>query len=657
MRARAFASIAALALIVGCAPTTNPPSAPDTATPVLENTPTPASSTAGLTGRDLRIGVLGPGPPGLNSTFLNSTVFSSLYRLDASLNPVPSLATEPCAVSAAGTTYTCHLRDERFHDGSPLTADDVVFSFELAMRAPCPLGGGCPEALRAITAVDPKTVRFELDRPYGPFASKVLTGPILPRRAVEASFDRYMAHIANLDPAAAEALATSVEDELGKARPDCASLVPQVEAIFKTSGVVLPYHIQFTAVDGRFDDCSYLSTLGPNLRDLASSRKATGLDAESIALNLMDYADRPIGSGPWRWASFDGRELVLESDPNHMGGPPASPRIRFTVFAESVAPRGPSGACISLGVGSRLGGGAPPPDLMPKLQRAPGIKVLSTPAYRYFAVMYNMRPGRLFADPAIREAVERCIDKVALVDAATGGSAIPINSYVTPASWAYLGPSSAQDRDVTGARTLLEQDGWTLASDGIYQKAGRRLTFDVLVRADADDRVKFVDLLAFQERDCGIDVKTHPADFDALVSMQQTYPHTVPGGKEPFDAYFGGWTTDPDPGSAPWFDSRQMTVADPPTDPTYGGWDFTGYANLTVDELFDQGLATSDQKQRARIYRELQTILAEDRPYLFVWSPLGVDAVSTDVRSLDGELPFASQNWFWAPERIVVGGR
>ncbi len=58
--------------------------------------------------------------------------FSGLVSFDPNLNLVPELA-ESWEVSPDGTVYTFHLRpNARFHDGRPVTARDVVYSWERA---------------------------------------------------------------------------------------------------------------------------------------------------------------------------------------------------------------------------------------------------------------------------------------------------------------------------------------------------------------------------------------------------------------------------------------------------------------------------------------------------------------------------------------------
>ena len=111
-------------------------------------------------------------------------LFSGLVRLDANLEIQPDLA-QGWDVSADGRVYTFYLeRDVRFHNGRPLTADDVIFSWE---RAASPLTesstvliylgdivglpefhAGQTETIEGLAALDDYTIQVTLDaaKPY-----------------------------------------------------------------------------------------------------------------------------------------------------------------------------------------------------------------------------------------------------------------------------------------------------------------------------------------------------------------------------------------------------------------------------------------------------------------------------------------------------------
>jgi peptide/nickel transport system substrate-binding protein len=93
-------------------------------------------------------------------------VYDTLFSLDANLVPQPQMVGK-YEVSADGLTYTFTLRDGlKFHDGSPVTSDDVVASLK---RWWVKDGGGqiIQKYSKELTAVDAKTFRLVLTQPYG----------------------------------------------------------------------------------------------------------------------------------------------------------------------------------------------------------------------------------------------------------------------------------------------------------------------------------------------------------------------------------------------------------------------------------------------------------------------------------------------------------
>ncbi|MGP1394200.1 MAG: ABC transporter substrate-binding protein [Inquilinaceae bacterium] len=109
---------------------------------------------------------------GYSASFFLRNTYDPLVRVAG--NPpeaVPALA-QTWESSADGLTYTFALNPgAKFHDGSPVTADDVVFSFQRALR----LAKGNSWMIRGIvdpekvTAVDANTVKFDLSTPFAAF--------------------------------------------------------------------------------------------------------------------------------------------------------------------------------------------------------------------------------------------------------------------------------------------------------------------------------------------------------------------------------------------------------------------------------------------------------------------------------------------------------
>ena len=121
------------------------------------------------------------------------TPFMVLYALhDAMVKPMPGQPTAPSlaeswSVSKDGLVYEFVLRKgARFHNGDPVTAEDVKFSFE---RYRGTASKTLRERVAAVETPDPSRVRFRLKRPWPDFltfyASATGAGWIVPKKYVE----------------------------------------------------------------------------------------------------------------------------------------------------------------------------------------------------------------------------------------------------------------------------------------------------------------------------------------------------------------------------------------------------------------------------------------------------------------------------------------
>jgi len=113
----------------------------------------------------------------------NLTTHDSLIKLDAEMKPVPWLATD-WWISADSTVFTFTITDRaKFHDGVPLSAEDVKFSIEY-YRDNVPSAGWMKDVITAVTVAG-NEVTLELSRPYGNLLTEFMTYSILPRHIWE----------------------------------------------------------------------------------------------------------------------------------------------------------------------------------------------------------------------------------------------------------------------------------------------------------------------------------------------------------------------------------------------------------------------------------------------------------------------------------------
>jgi len=113
---------------------------------------------------------------------LCSLLFRGLTRLDASGRVIPDLA-ESWSSTPDGLIYTFRLRTAQFwHDGMPITADDVVFTVEMLQAPDTPAVADLAELWRSVDVelIDAQSVRFVLDEPFAPFLDYTSIG-LLPK--------------------------------------------------------------------------------------------------------------------------------------------------------------------------------------------------------------------------------------------------------------------------------------------------------------------------------------------------------------------------------------------------------------------------------------------------------------------------------------------
>ena len=279
-----------------------------------------------------------------------------------------------------------------------------------------------------------------------------------------------------------------------------------------------------------------------------------------------------------------------------------------------------------------------------------GSAIATPPAPAYEALQFNVRPGRLFADIGLRKALQLCIDLPRDVDAATGGTGIPVYGPMTPGTWADDPTLPRPARDTVAARRLIEADGWRPGTDGVYAKDGVRLATEILIRADDATRVKIADLIAHQARDCGMDIRSHPTKWDEIGATFFQYPYLVPGTKTPFDIYIGAFGGPTDPAN------RLSVLASSSINDTPGAYgdNYIGFSDPALDRLLTAANSTYDQATRARLYREAQQEVAAKLPYLYLYAYSGYDVLRAGLATADGPLDLDVPNWTWQPERLVV---
>ena len=605
---------------------------------------------------------------------ITALIYDFLYTLDDTLTPQPQLASDLCDVSEDEITWTCGIIDNAFfHNGDPITVDDVVYSYQLAISENCTYNPSVclSPFLESAEAVDDSTVQFTLIDPYAPFATVVLPSIGIESKAViEAAYEEYAGGTEGLSAEDVQAAVDQLEatSTAGDDPAACQTAADAAVAILDQASVdhsaledfVVEDDPATTDVDETdTGECAWAADLMTPLGSVADSLASEGIDAVAAAYQLLSFNKDPVGSGPYQLDSCSLEGCVLTAFDDYWNGKPVTQTIEMPIFTDVAT------AANALAAGELDWVNDLTPDARAAVANAVDDGSVQLAEYNDFGnydLMYNMHESipladgtewqGWFYDQNLRQAVQYCVDKANLVEIATDGNGVPIESDVPPASWAFDPDLQPVERDVDHAKELIESatvHTWTMGDDGIYvNEDGDPLSAHVLVRAGQQDRVDFMNLLAEQVADCGIGIEVEAADFQTVLIPSLSYPHIAPGQTEPWAAYFGGWGVGVDPDPYALFHSSQCTSEEQP--------DLYNYVCLQdpeIDQLIEDGLATSDQAARTDIYHQYQARMQELQPYLFGWSNVNADGLSAGMQYDDGPLELTSPLWGWRREHLA----
>lgn len=613
-----------------------------------------------LNAKTLRIGVtdeplnLSAAYADESSALVGGLVQAGLYRPDSALRPQPLLAEGSPVVSAGGTAWSITLKPGlTFHDGSSVTPDDVVFTYELAKDGQCPLSADICDLVRTrletVEADGVDGVRFHLFASWAPWGTRGLTIPILPKAAIERSLERFRESIKDADRALLTATRESILSSLdatscgGGVSSSCeyAPFISQLERTLSQAGIALPDPRILPVLNGGAqggaarNDEAYARDLFDRLTRLESYLLAPSESQLELAFPLLDVQLAPIGAGPYEFAErTPGESLTLEAFRGFAVGEPSIRRIVVMRYASQ-------GLAVSAFQAADL-------DWVPNLTAASaaGVQprsdatVLKTPSSRgYVFLAFNMRPGRPFADSVVRTALSECVDLPAIIDEAAGESGIPISSTVVPSSWAVAQPAPPEVvRDTAGARAALLADGWSLESDGVMAKLGARLEASILVRDGQSARTGAAQLIADQAAECGFSLTVSAQAYASEILPRLRYPND-------FDAYIGSWQWSLDPDDSDLFSSAACPTQEEPA-----GKNFACWQSASADNLLRQAIGATSEGVRAPLYADFQSLRRSERPYLLLWADAGFALLAERIVWPTKESDILSPLYAWSIE-------
>ncbi|MGH3741507.1 MAG: ABC transporter substrate-binding protein, partial [Micromonosporaceae bacterium] len=239
------------------------------------------------------------------------------------------------------------------------------------------------------------------------------------------------------------------------------------------------------------------------------------------------------------------------------------------------------------------------PDAAAQIKGSSDVKTLATPGIRTFSVSLDQESGGPLADRRVRQALNYAVDVPALVKSVMGGYAERVPTLLPKQSDAYNPEVTPYQHDPERAKKLLAA-------------AGHKNGLKIALSATNEDTT-VVQAIAGQLKKVGVEVDVNvmdPGTFESRSLAQDA------GDLDPM-FYFG---------STPW---------------TLSGWSsFGGYVpNVATKSRFDNAEADRlfkivESEQGAKQQKaadELQVLLKEEAPFIYLWQMQNVYAVNPDV--------------------------
>jgi peptide/nickel transport system substrate-binding protein len=324
------------------------------------------------------------------------------------------------------------------------------------------------------------------------------------------------------------------------------------------------------------------------------------LEGKDIAKD--SFGRKPIGMGPFVFEEWlNGQSIILKSNHDYFEGQPYIDRYVFRFIPDQ------TGMFLELQAGG-IDSMALTPIQYTKQTDTDFFKrnfqKFRYPSFGYTYIGFNFKRD-IFKRKKIRQAIAHAIDKQEIVDVVLFGlGSIATGPYV-PNTWPYNPNIKTYNYDPVTARELLSDEGWSdTDDDGWLDKDGRRFEFTIITNMGNDSRRKTAEIIQWRLKQVGIKVNIRTLEWATFINE---FIDT-----RRFDACVLGWSIGLDPDQYDIWHSSKTKEKE---------FNFITYANKRVDELLEKGRRTFDLEERKKAYYEIQEILAEEVPYIFLYVP------------------------------------
>lgn len=347
-------------------------------------------------------------------------------------------------------------------------------------------------------------------------------------------------------------------------------------------------------------------------------------------IHTSDLTRNPMGSGPYTLNKWEvGKEVVMNANPNYFKHEPYISKLRTRLITDADAQflELKSGRLDMMGLKpiqyTRLTGTKSFTDKFEK------IKYLGN-GYTYMGLKLD---HPLFKDKNVRKALSYATPRTEIIQGALMGEGLPIAGVFKPGTWAYNEKLKPYEHNVAKAKEMLKKSGWEDTNgDGTIDKDGREFTFTVVTNQGNDTRKATAEIMQQAFAKVGIKMDVQIQEWSTFIE------NTI--NKRQFEAFILGWSlsVEPDPYDI-WHSSKTGERE----------FNIIGFNNKEADEMMEKARRTFVQSERKEYLDRFQEILHEEQPYLFLYAPYSLMAVSKRIQNIEpapAGITYNQEDWF-----------
>jgi len=283
----------------------------------------------------------------------------------------------------------------------------------------------------------------------------------------------------------------------------------------------------------------------------------------------------------------------------------------------------------------------------------PHAVVDAGPSLDWEVVFFNQVAGapvpdykrRWFRSDAFRRAVSEAINRDDICRVVYHGHAKPSAGPVSVSNHFWLNAALKPPvYSTSDALARLARDGFHRSGDALFDHDGHKVEFSMITNAGSKLHERTAALIQQDLSKLGIQLNIVVLDFPSLIErISRSFAY------ESVLMAFVNVDLDPSDQMNIWLSSGANHQWNPNQKTPETPWE------AEIDKLMQGQAASQDMKQRKALFDQVQEIVSEKAPMLFLVNPNALSAVSANLKNVTPAL--LRPQIYWNVERLAVGGK